>query len=324
MGALGFLYYTALGIAAPNTAVPIPPNTVGPFTNFQPNLYWSHSPGGGHACKDSKANFNFASGAHGGGCGGDYADVLPMIKGDPFGTPPAGSTELYVNPPDGQTVYDPVTDRTWLADANLAANWSPDPELGEVDTLGLPLCEKVPDETPCAAWDGSMDYASAQKLIKNMNTFDNGPGTHRGYLGRRDWRLPNLDADVTVCPTYGCVGAPNPLGNLYYDQLKIPVGTPVVAVPDIAVGPFQHLLPFPYWECLADTIQDPCQPADIENRTNEPSKNSEWGFSFGTGFLGTERLTANHFVTAYYVVTTPPTKPPIPPKCPPTDPSCYQ
>jgi hypothetical protein len=42
-GALGYLYYIALGYKAPNTAVPIPPNTVGPFTNFQPNLYWSDS-----------------------------------------------------------------------------------------------------------------------------------------------------------------------------------------------------------------------------------------------------------------------------------------
>ena len=60
------------------------------------------------------------------------------------------------------------------------------------------------------------------------------------------------------------------------------------------------------------------------SNSHSGSKSSEWGFSFGTGFLGTERLTANHFVTAYYVVTIPPTKPPIPPKCPPTDPSCYQ
>jgi hypothetical protein len=35
-GALGSLYYTALGMTAPNTAIPIPPNTVGPFQNFQP------------------------------------------------------------------------------------------------------------------------------------------------------------------------------------------------------------------------------------------------------------------------------------------------
>jgi len=330
LGALGYLYYTALGFTAPNTAVPIPPNTVGPFTNLQPNLYWSDSGGGGHACKDPgpKANFSFASGDHGGGCGGDYADVLPMLAGDPFlAAPIPGSLPLYVNPPDGQTIYDPETDTTWLADANLAATWLPLSSQGEFDTLGLPLCTTGPEGTPCAALDGSMNYASATQFIINMNAYDGG----KGYLGQKNWRLPNLDADVTVCPTYGCAGTLNPLGNLYYNQLVydgqlgFPAGTPVVPVPDIAVGPFNNLVPFPYWSCLADTIHEPCQSADSESKDNEPSKNSEWGFSFGTGFLGTERLTANHYVTAYYPVPYPvPTKPPIPPKCPPTDPSCYQ
>ena len=112
------------------------------------------------------------------------------------------------------------------------------------------------------------------------------------------------------------------MGNLYSVQLKTPEGEPVVAVPDIAVGPFYHLLPLPYWSCLADTIQEPCKSADIESPDNEPSANSEWGFSFGSGYLGTERLPANHFVTAYYVVTTP-TKPPLPPKCPPGSANCH-
>jgi hypothetical protein len=142
-----------------------------------------------------------------------------------------------------------------------------------------------------------------------MNAYDHGAG----YLGQNNWELPSLDAS---CPTYGCGGDRNPMGNLYYDQLNFPAGTPVVPVPDIAVGPFQHLLPFPYWSCLAGTIQDPCETGD-----KEPSANSEWGFSFGTGFQGTERLTANHFVTAYYVVTVPP-KPIIPPKCPPGSGNC--
>src|SRR5580658_7878400 len=111
--ALGFLYHTALGFRAPNTAVPIPPNMVGPFRNFQPNLYWSRSGGGSKVCHGGIANFSFATGAQGGGCTGDYADVLPMI-----GSPTSGATNpLQVNS-DG-TVYDPETNVTWLADANL-------------------------------------------------------------------------------------------------------------------------------------------------------------------------------------------------------------
>jgi len=288
--ALGFLYYDALGFTAPDTAIPIPPNTVGPFSNFQPNTYWSGSGGGNPsslAC--TIANFNFASGAQGGGCGGDFADVLPMIDGEEDGVSIPPGSKLYVNK-DG-TVYDPGTKKTWLGDANLAANWLPGSTLGEFDTLGLPRCKTAPDTTPCVALDGSMNYESAQQLIKNMNAYDNGPGISRGYLLQHKWKLPPLEAS---CPTYGCGGDRNPMGNLYYDQLNFLAGTPVVPVPDIAVGPFNHLVPFPYWECLADAIQDACETAD-------PAPNFEWGFSFGDGFLGTARLTADHFVTAYYV-----------------------
>ena len=292
--ALGFIYYKALGLTAPNTAIPIPPNTVGPFSNFQPNLYWSGSGGGGLTC--TIANFSFASGAQGGGCGGDFGDVLPMIKGGLLGMPlPGGSNKLHVNP-GGQTVYDPETDVTWLADANLAATWLAGSTLGEFDTLGLPRCKTAPDTKPCVALDGSMNYESAQQLIENMNHYDNGAGNSRGYMGQTNWQLPPLEAS---CPTYGCGGDRNPMGNLCYDQLHFTAGTPVVPVPDIAVGPFHHLVPFPYWECLADTIQDACEIGDKFPQV--PGDNSEWGFSFGTGFLGTERFTANHYVTAYYV-----------------------
>jgi hypothetical protein len=282
-GALGYLYYDAFGLKAPNTAVPIPPNRVGPFFNFQPNVYWSDSPGGNpNSLACTIANFSFASGAQGGGCGGDFKDVLPMIVGDPFAPQTPGPGPLYVNP-GGTSVYDPETDSTWVADANLAKR----------QTFGLPRCETAPDTTPCVAYDGSMNLESAIAWIAAMNVYVD-PFTHVvGYLGQTDWGFPLLKAD---CPTYGCKGDSNPMGNLYTVQLKIPEGEPVVPEPDIPVGPFHHLLPLPYWSCLADTIQQPCNIAG-----NEPSDNSEWGFSFGSGYQGTERLPANHFVTAYYV-----------------------
>src|ERR1700733_4533924 len=47
--AMGYLYYKALGFHAPNTAVPLPPNRVGPFRNFQPDHYWAITTGGGSA-----------------------------------------------------------------------------------------------------------------------------------------------------------------------------------------------------------------------------------------------------------------------------------
>jgi hypothetical protein len=83
----------------------------------------------------------------------------------------------------------------------------------------------------------------------------------------------------------------------------------VVATPDIAVGPFHHVQAYLYWSCQAGKIQDACEPA-ID--TDEPANNSEWGFSFGNGFLGTEGLEAEYYVTAYF------------PGCDPHDPWKYQ
>jgi hypothetical protein len=275
--ALGYLYHTALGFQAPNTAVPIPPNQVGPFRNFQPNLYWSHSPGGGLRC--NVAVFNFASGAQGGSCGIDFLDVLPMIDGKIPGTPPAVGLRLQVNP-GGETIYDPVAGVTWLADANLAGN----------DTLGLPHCETPTTPTLCVALDGSMDYASAKQFILNMNAYDQGAG----YLGQTTWELPSANAK---CPLYNCSGKNNPMGELFYIQLGKTAGEPVVEPPDIAVGPFRHLQPFPYWSCQALTIQEACEAGGPNPPTSPPA---EWGFSFGNGLLGTSRLPADHVVMVYF------------------------
>ena len=133
-----------------------------------------------------------------------------------------------------------------------------------------------------------MNFESAEQFILNMNTYDDG----KGYLGQNNWILPSIPAD---CPLYNCSREDNPMGELFYIQLGKHAGEPVVEVPDIAVGPFNHLQPFPYWSCLADTIQDFC-----DTQAYEPSADSEWGFSFGTGFLGTARLSADHYVTAYF------------------------
>ena len=284
--ALGSLYYKELGFAAPATAVPIPPNTMGPFSNFQPNFYWSNSKGDGPT--GNIVDFSFANGIQGGSTKSDFLDVLPMIHGEIAGAPTPNGMGLV---PNGATVYDPVTHDTWLANANLAATWVVDSNGDTVDTLGLPLCLTAPDATPCVALDGSMNYESATAFINAMNHYED-PITHFiGYLGHTDWELPPL---MATCATYGCGGKANPMGNLYYDQLNFTAGTPVVPVPDIPVGPFNHLVPFPYWECLANTIQDACESAD-------PAPNYEWGFSFGDGFLGTAPLIINHFVTVYFV-----------------------
>jgi hypothetical protein len=275
--ALGYLYYKALGFQTPNTAVPIPPNRVGPFRNFQPEAYWSND------TQSPIAYFVFVDGSQGGGTGGDFQYVLPMIPDKIPGTPPANGMGLQVNP-DGQTVYDPMAGVTWLADANLAAS----------DTLGLPRCQTPITPMNCVAQDGSMTASTAGLFINNMNAYDHGAG----YLGQTNWQLPPVNAS---CHLLNCHDKGNPMGILFYLQFGLTAGTPVVEPPDIAVGPFLHLWPYPYWSCAVTTtpgqapIQAPC------NSTGADANGSEFGFSFGDGYLGTATLPAFHFVTAYYV-----------------------
>src|SRR5579884_1294301 len=57
-GALDSLY-NALGLKSPNTAVPVPAGTTGPFSNIQPYLYWSQSSAGP---SQGNSTFSFATG----------------------------------------------------------------------------------------------------------------------------------------------------------------------------------------------------------------------------------------------------------------------
>jgi hypothetical protein len=281
--AMGYLYYKALGFHALNTAVPILANRVGPFRNFQPDRYWSISSSADP--QNPIANFDFLDGSQGGGTGGDFHYVLPMIQDK---IPPAAKGGLQVNL-DGQTVHDPMAGVTWLADANLAAS----------DTLGLPRCQTPTTPMYCVAQDGSMNDASAGQFISNMNAYDHGAG----YLGQTDWQLPPVS---TQCPTLGCVTG-NPMGILFYIQFGLRAGQPVVEPPDIAVGPFLHLWPSTYWSCAISNTQTPIQApikAPIQAACDSTGANAmaaEFGFSFSNGYLGTARQPAYRFVTAYYV-----------------------
>ena len=272
--ALGSLYYIRLGFKAPNTVVPIPPNAAGPFSNFQPYLYWS-----GTATEAiGHGTFSFNSGFQGSNTTPNYLYVLPMLQGKIPGTPPATGTGLEVNP-GGLTIYDPVTNLTWSANANLAAS----------NAFGLPACTEQGHPSLCVNQDGAMNWNSASQFVTNMNTY-NGVG----YLGQTNWALPPID--TTCAGSYLCTApaAGNPFGNLFYNQLGLSPGTPVVATPSITVGGFKNIQPYLYWSCLGATIQSPCEAAN-------PVSGFEFSFSFGNGFLGTDVLKNDFYVTAYFV-----------------------
>ncbi len=272
--AMGSLYSQTLGLKAPNTAVPIPINANTPFSNFQPYLYWS----GSTPDSSGHGSFSFNSGFQGSNTTPNYLYLLPMIQGKIQGTPAAPNNNLQVNP-DGGSVYDPVTDITWAANANL----------GKANQFGMPLCTKVGTPNLCVNSDGAMNWDSANQFLTKMNS-------GAGYLGQKNWALPALNPDCYV--GYQCAAPPstNPLGNLYYNQLGLSAGTPAGATPSVLVGGFKRLQPYLYWGCDAVAVQSPC-------RSTGPVTGFEWTFSFGNGFLGTDVLKNNFFVMVYFVGT---------------------
>jgi hypothetical protein len=266
--ALGSLYYRTLGIKEPNTAVPIPSNSIGPFSDVQPYLYWSSSA----AANPSQGfvSFSFNTGYQGANVGRNHLYVLPVLKGKLAGTTSTG--EGLQADPGAQTVYDPLSQVTWLADADLAAT----------QTFGV---------TDIAA-DGSMDHATAVLWIAAMNKADGG----RGYLGQTHWQLPDTGPSDPSCSQggttgFGCTGSA--MGKLYYEQLGLPAGKPAVSTPNVKLGSFRDIQPYLYWSCAAPTVRSTCQ-------TNGPASGFEWNFSFGSGFEGTNLVGNYLYVIVYF------------------------
>jgi hypothetical protein len=278
--AMGSLYYKTFGLHEPDAAVRTADNTVGPFRNFQPYLYWSSSAPGGSL--PGYNSFSFNTGFQGSNIAQNYLYVLPMIRGKLPGTPAVSGKGLQVNP-GGQTIYDPVADVTWLADANLAAT----------QRFGVSSINP----------DGSMQHTTAVQWITAMNTANRGAG----YLGRTGWEMP--PSEPTGCSSkglsgYGCTGSK--MGELFYDQLKLHQGESVVVTPDVHVGPFHDIQPYLYWSCQGDSSQSPCQKTG-------PAPGFEWSFSFGDGFEGTDVLANDLYVMVYYPAPSPPPGPhPVP------------
>lgn len=268
--ALGSLYYTALGLQAPDTAVPIPPNSVGPFINFQPYLYWSQSSRGGGGF----ATFSFNTGFHGANTAPNFLYVLPMFEGQiPTLTWPPPDGKHLVLDTSGRAVYDPETDRTFPADANLPATRA----------FGMPPCTDPTTPAKCInPQDGSMTADSAAEYIIKMN--------NQTYLNQSTWELPTIEIG---CGMYECSGSDNPMGNLYYSQFHLMRGTPIVNAPNIPVGPFHNIQPYLYWACSGEAFEAQCHPRG-------PANNFEWSFSYGNGFEGTDLVGNTLYVTVYF------------------------
>ncbi len=303
--AMGSLFYQSLGLQYPDTAVAIPNSTVGPFTNFQPYLYWS----GMTASAPAKGyrTFSFNTGWEGANVRIEYLYVLPMIPGRLCTnaycpTYHATTFNTLEVSDDGKVVYDPdaVYDLTtgakgvtWLANANLA----------KTRKFGA-RC--LPDGTQCINRDGSMTHTAAKKTDVNGSDGWIDRMNHHKYLGQSNWQLPPIpDADQSCRLKnfgFGCTGSP--MGELFYDQLGRNKGTPVVATPNINVGPFNHIQPYLYWSsCEPPNGQSPCLAVLSDGVTPAAAPGFEFSFSFGNGFQDTDVTANDLYVMVYYPET---------------------
>ncbi len=267
--ALGSLYYASLGLREPDSSVPSSQNRVGPFQNFQPYLYWSKSPAADP--KQGFVSFSLSTGFQGANVFRNYLYVLPMIKGKLPGSPPASDSHLQANP-GGTTVYDPIAQVTWLADANLPAK----------QTFGLAEINR----------DGAMDHETAVRYVEAMNQADGG----HGYLGHTDWDLPETGPPDPTCSMkgttgFGCTGSA--MGSLFYRQLGLHPGDSVIALSEAHAGPFYNVQPYLYWACAGQSPSSACQP-------NGPAEGFAWNFSLGDGFQGTNLVGNALYVMVYY------------------------
>lgn len=279
---MGFLYNTAFRETEPASVAPWPNAAVGPFHHVQSYLYWSATQDTlNKSVKNGYNSFSFNNGFQGSNIDTNYLYVLPMIPGQMAGAPQPSGRGLELNP--NGTVYDPIANVTWLADANLAAKLS-------FHISGI-------------ATDGAMTHTAALAWIDSLNA--------RAYLGDTNWTLPPTTLPDTTCSQksafgFGC--QQSPMGILYYEQLGLAVGHPVVGPLHDAVGLFRNLQPYLYWSCLGYTAG--CIAAG-------PAANMGWSFTFGDGFQGTDVVQNRLYVMVYYPTPVPPPPPPHkPPPCP--------
>ncbi len=263
------MFRTAFDLPDYATAVPIPPNEVKGFRNFQPYIYWAGAHNVGHDDNENgMVTFSFNNGFQGANVSRNRMYTLPMVVG-PLTVDPTRARKLKAP----YVVYDAVRDVTWLADANYA----------KVDNFG------VPDIAPT----GAMRHATAEKWVAAMNA--------EGFLGTDRWQLPRSPEEDDTCSAkgkledcaagekcrvgkfgYGCQGSD--LGALYHLYLGLARGTPVVKAPDTVKPTFlRNVEPYLYWSCHAEGPTKRYCAAD----KSLPADNFGWSFSFGNGFQGT-------------------------------------
>ncbi len=269
--ALGSLYTVFLGHTYPQSVVPNFTNTVVPFHNLQPSLYWSATDSGAAG----QATFSFNIGiAFANTVRYNFMHVLPMRHGVIGAKTPTGSGTVvpYTSgSAAGMAVYDQHTQITWVLDANLAASSS----FGVSGTTTIQSANGVLT-VPLINNNGAMLFATSATWLNAMN--------NSSYAGASDWEMPALSDLQTV-----------------YSDLRLQAGDTRMTMQG-SVGSFTNLQPFFYWACMRDedgSSQSPCNGSAAGNRPGNRAV-MEWAFNFDSGFQGTDQSNKRFYVVVYY------------------------
>lgn len=260
---LGNLYNIGLALTYPNSVVPGFTDTIGPFKNLQPSLYWtSKSDGGG------EKTYTFLTDLTGSNTTTyNYFYVLPMITGAIGMTPTGSGLITYTSgSAAGKAIYDTATKLTWMLDADLGHS----DNFGVTGTTTITPPQGSRLTVSLINTSGAMLFATANSWLKAANNF--------GYAGTNNWTLP----------------APEDLQTLFNDLNFQPGDTRLME--QGRVGPFQNLEPFFYWACERDqtgTSQSPCNGSS-------PATNMEPSFNLDNGFQATDQDTKEFYVEVYY------------------------
>jgi hypothetical protein len=248
-------------------------DTVWPFRNLVPSLYWTTDSNSG-----GEVTFSFNTGLNGANTTKyNYFHVLPMTM-DLLGTPPAGSGVLaYASGSGaGKAVYDTATGISWTLDANLAAS----DNFGVTGFASMgPTVSGTYLTAPLIDADGAMLFGTIDGPLGWRTAMNQSK-----YAGSKNWKIPSL-ADLQTL----------------YTDLNLPSGDARLEAHG-RLGPFWNLQPFFYWACERDQdgdSQSPCDPSLY------PSENSngivfEYSFDFDNGFEGTDFDTKEFYVMVYY------------------------
>jgi hypothetical protein len=264
--ALANLYNVGLDVGYPASVIPLFTNTVGPFQNLQPSLYWTSDTNAG-----GEVTFSFNSDVGGANTTKyNYIYVLPMTRNS-IGTPPccAGVLPYTSGAAAGLAVYDTATGYSWALDANLAAS----------NTFGVSgtttITSKVNKMTyivPLIDSDGAMLFSSVADWIAGMQTAQ--------YAGAKTWKLPT-SKDLQAL----------------YTDLGLQAGATTALKSTATVGPFKNLQPGFYWSCERDPGGNAQSPCDY---TLIPPGGLPYSFDFNDGFLGTDASGKQFYVMVYF------------------------